>query len=88
VVVGMTLTLDTGGDQRKPSSGDIRARLGEMADRGDFDEFAGVVAICPVVELLVAATAEHERLTVLCGDLDFVTVASVTGQRVKLVTDV
>jgi predicted nucleic acid-binding protein len=40
------------------------------------------------VDLLIAATAEHERLTVLCDDLDFVTVAGVTGQRVKLVTDV
>jgi predicted nucleic acid-binding protein len=40
------------------------------------------------VDLLIAATAEREQLTVLCDDLDFVTVASVTGQRVKLVTDV
>jgi predicted nucleic acid-binding protein len=40
------------------------------------------------VDLLIAATAERERLTVLCEDHDFETVASVTGQPVKLVTDV
>lgn len=40
------------------------------------------------VDLLIAATAERERLTVLCDDRDYQTVASVTGQPVKLVTDV
>ena len=40
------------------------------------------------VDLLIAATAERERLTVLCDDHDFQTVAAVTGQPVKLVTDV
>ena len=40
------------------------------------------------VDLLVAATAECERLTVLCDDHDFQTVATVTGQAVKLVTDI
>ena len=40
------------------------------------------------VDLLIAATAERERLIVLCDDRDFLTVASVTGQPVKLVTDV
>lgn len=40
------------------------------------------------VDLLIAATAERERLTVLCDDRDYQTVASVTGQAVKLVTDV
>ena len=40
------------------------------------------------VDLLIAATAERERLIVLCDDRDFQTVASVTGQPVKLVTDV
>jgi predicted nucleic acid-binding protein len=40
------------------------------------------------VDLLIAATAEHQRLTVLCDDRDFQTVAAVTGQPVKLVTDV
>jgi len=40
------------------------------------------------VDLLIAATAERERLTVLCDDRDFQTVAAVTGQLVKFVTDV
>jgi predicted nucleic acid-binding protein len=38
--------------------------------------------------LLIAATAERERLIVLCDDRDFEVVASVTGQPVKLVTDI
>lgn len=40
------------------------------------------------VDLLIAATAERERLTVLCDDRDYQTIATITGQRVKLVTDV
>jgi predicted nucleic acid-binding protein len=40
------------------------------------------------VDLLIAATAERERLTVLCDDHDFQTLAAVTGQPVKLVTDI
>jgi len=40
------------------------------------------------VGLLIAATAERERLIVLCDDHDYQTVAAVTGQPVKLVTDV
>ncbi len=40
------------------------------------------------VDLLIAATAERERLTVLCDDRDFETIARVTGQPVKRVTDV
>jgi predicted nucleic acid-binding protein len=40
------------------------------------------------VDLLIAATAERERLTVLCDDHDFETVSAVTGQPVKLVADV
>jgi len=40
------------------------------------------------VDLLIAATAERERLAVLCDDHDFLTVAAVTGQPVKVVTDV
>lgn len=40
------------------------------------------------VDLLIAAVAERERLTVLCDDHDFETVAGITGQRVKLVTDI
>jgi predicted nucleic acid-binding protein len=39
------------------------------------------------VDLLVAATAERERLIVLCGDHDFQTIAAVTGQPVRLVTE-
>ncbi len=40
------------------------------------------------VDLLIAATAERGRLTVLCDDRDYQTVATVTGQAVKLVTEV
>jgi predicted nucleic acid-binding protein len=40
------------------------------------------------VDLLIAATAERERLTVLCDDRDFEVVATVTGQPVRLVTDI
>jgi hypothetical protein len=40
------------------------------------------------VDLLIAATAERERLTVLCDDRDYLTVATVTGQSVKIVTEV
>ena len=40
------------------------------------------------VDLLIAASAERERLIVLCDDRDFETVAAVTGQSVKLVTDI
>jgi len=40
------------------------------------------------VDLLIAATAERERLTVLCDDRDFQTIARLTGQPVKLVADI
>ncbi|MGH3695964.1 MAG: PIN domain nuclease [Pseudonocardiaceae bacterium] len=40
------------------------------------------------VDLLIAAVAERERLTVLCDDHDFETIAVVTGQPVKLVTEI
>jgi predicted nucleic acid-binding protein len=40
------------------------------------------------VDLLVAATAERESLTVLSDDRDFETVAAVTGQPVRRVTDI
>jgi predicted nucleic acid-binding protein len=40
------------------------------------------------VDVLIAATAERHRLTVLCDDHGFETVAAVTGQPVKLVTDI
>jgi predicted nucleic acid-binding protein len=39
------------------------------------------------VDLLIAATAEQERLIILSDDHDFQTVAAVTGQKVRLVTD-
>jgi predicted nucleic acid-binding protein len=40
------------------------------------------------VDLLIAATAERERLIVLCDDRDYETVARITGQPVKRVTDI
>jgi predicted nucleic acid-binding protein len=40
------------------------------------------------VDLLVAATAERNHLTVLCDDHDYLTVARVTGQPIKLVADI
>jgi predicted nucleic acid-binding protein len=40
------------------------------------------------VDLLIAATAERERLTVLCDDRDFQAIARLTGQPVKMVTDI
>jgi hypothetical protein len=40
------------------------------------------------VDLLIAATAERERLTLLSDDRDFTAIAQVTGQPVKPVTDV
>lgn len=39
------------------------------------------------VDLLIAATAERERLILLCDDRDFEVVASVTGQPVRRVTE-
>jgi len=38
------------------------------------------------VDLLIAATAERERLVILCDDHDYRTVAKVTGQAVRFVT--
>jgi predicted nucleic acid-binding protein len=40
------------------------------------------------VDLLIAATAEQANLTGLCDDRDFESVAAVTGQHVRRVTDV
>lgn len=40
------------------------------------------------IDLLIAATAERAGLTVLCDDRDFMAVAQVTGQPVRLVTDI
>lgn len=36
------------------------------------------------VDLLIAATAEFERLTLLTEDRDFIHISAVTGQRVEL----
>lgn len=40
------------------------------------------------IDLLIAATAERERLIVLTDDRDLETVATVTGQRVRLISEV
>jgi predicted nucleic acid-binding protein len=48
---------------------------------------AGAHRSAGAVDLLIAATAEHERLIVLSDDRDFKAVAAVTGQPVKLVTE-
>lgn len=40
------------------------------------------------VDLLIAATAERERLIVLADDRDFQTVAAITGQAVHLLTEI
>ena len=40
------------------------------------------------VDLLIAATAEHERLIVLTDDHDFQAIAAITGQPVKIVTHI
>ena len=40
------------------------------------------------MDLLIAATTEQLHLTVLCDDRDFEMVASVTRQRVRLVTGI
>jgi predicted nucleic acid-binding protein len=49
---------------------------------------AGTHRSAGAVDLLIAATAERARLTVLCDDRDYRTVATVTGQPVKFVTDI
>lgn len=40
------------------------------------------------VDLLIAATAEHHRLTILCDDRDFATVSRITAQPVAFVGDI
>lgn len=39
------------------------------------------------VDLLLSVTAERHRLTMLTDDRDLLTVATITGQSVRLVTD-
>jgi predicted nucleic acid-binding protein len=52
----------------------------ELTDRGQHRS-AGPI------DLLIAATAERERLIMLCDDRDFEVIAKVTGQPVRRVTD-
>jgi predicted nucleic acid-binding protein len=54
----------------------------QMLTEGGMHRLAGPV------DLLIAATAERERLTVLCDDRDFQAIARMTGQPVKLVADI
>lgn len=58
-------------------------RAGEVQQR--LTESGGHRSAGPV-ELLIAATAEKEQLTVLCDDKDYRTVAAITGQSVRLLT--
>jgi predicted nucleic acid-binding protein len=38
-------------------------------------------------DLLIAATAERERLVILRDDRDYLGIATVTGQPVKIITE-
>jgi predicted nucleic acid-binding protein len=49
---------------------------------------AGTHRSAGAIDLLIAATAERAGLTVLCDDRDFVAVGHVTGQPVRLVTEI
>ncbi|MBL1076052.1 PIN domain nuclease [Nocardia sp. 2] len=40
------------------------------------------------IDLLIAATAEHHRLTILCDDRDFASISRITRQPVAFVGDV
>ena len=50
-------------------------------------EFLGQHRSAGPVDLLIAATAERDRLILLCDDKDFEVVASVTGQPDRRVGD-
>jgi len=65
-------------DRAYDRAGEIQQRLTETGQHRS----AGPV------DLLIAATAERERLIVLCDDRDFEVVATVTGQPIKLVTNI
>jgi predicted nucleic acid-binding protein len=70
---------------RVPMSDHARGRAAEVQQlltEGGTHRSAGPV------DLVIAATAERHRLTVLCDDHDFETVAAVTGQPVKMVRDI
>ena len=49
---------------------------------------AGTHRSAGAIDLLIAATAERAGLTMLCDDRDFVAVAQVTRQPVRLVTEI
>jgi predicted nucleic acid-binding protein len=66
-----------------PMSERVFERAGEVQQR--LTESGGHRSAGPV-DLLIAATAEKEQLTVLCDDKDYRTVAAITGQSVRLLT--
>ena len=66
--------MHEGGFER---AGEVQQRLTESGQHRS----AGAVG------LLIAATAEHERLVILCDDHDYRIVASATGQAVRFLTD-
>jgi predicted nucleic acid-binding protein len=66
-----------------PMSGRAFERAAEVQQL--LTETGGHRSAAPI-DLLVAATAEQEQLTLLCDDRDFATVAAVTGQSVRLLT--
>ncbi|HSR85450.1 MAG TPA: PIN domain nuclease [Streptosporangiaceae bacterium] len=68
------IPMHEGGFER---AGEVQQRLTESGQHRS----AGAV------DLLIAATAERERLVILCDDHDYRTVAKVTGQAVRFVTD-
>jgi predicted nucleic acid-binding protein len=66
-----------------PTPDDAYARASEIQQR--LTETGHHRSAGPV-DLLISVTAERHRLTVLTDDRDFLTVAAVTGQPVRLVT--
>jgi predicted nucleic acid-binding protein len=74
-------------DRRRPQFLYSARSLADRLEKKRLMTGAGAHRSAGPVDLLIAAIAERERLIVLCDDHDFQTVASVTGQPVKLVTD-
>ena len=70
---------------RVPMSDEVHERADEVQHR--LAETGRHRSAGPV-DLLAAATAEHQRLILLCDDRDYEVVASVTGQPVRRITDV
>ena len=66
-----------------PMSDRAFERAGEVQQR--LTESGGHRSAGPI-DLLIAATAEKEQLTILCDDKDYRTVAAITGQSVRLLT--